>query len=84
MADGAARAIKEGARAVVVLAGVGHVAGGRGVPQRIERRLPGETVLTIVPLSVDSDDVDDTLRRAIRDGDADILVVPRFEQEIAL
>jgi uncharacterized iron-regulated protein len=84
MADGAVRALRGGARQVVVLAGAGHVALGRGVPQRIERRLDGERVLTVVPLRVDADDVDGALRKAIAAGEGDILVIPRFEPELAL
>jgi uncharacterized iron-regulated protein len=84
MADRAARAVHEGARQVVVLAGAGHVARGRGVPQRIERRLRGEAVLTFVPLQASADDAEQVLVRAIADGEADILVVPRFEPEFAL
>jgi uncharacterized iron-regulated protein len=84
MADRAVRAVKDGARQVVVIAGAGHVALGRGVPQRIERRLPGEAVLTFVPLQASADDVDAVIGKAIADGEADVLVVPRFEREIAL
>lgn len=84
MADRAVRAVKDGARQLVVIAGAGHVALGRGVPQRIERRLPGEAVLTFVPLRASADDVDEIVGKAIADGEADVLVVPRFELEIAL
>jgi uncharacterized iron-regulated protein len=84
MADGAVRALQAGARQVVVIAGAGHVALGRGVPQRIERRLPDERVLTFVPLRASADDAEAVIGRAIADGEADILVVPRFELELAL
>jgi uncharacterized iron-regulated protein len=84
MADGAAKAAQAGARQVIVLAGAGHVALGRGVPQRVERRLPGERVLTIVPVKADADDVVAVLQRAISQGEADVLVIPRFDAEFAL
>ena len=83
MAARAADAVRDGARQVVVLAGAGHIAAGRGIPQRVERRL-GVNVLTVQPLTVDADSVDRVIGQAIADADADILVVPRFEIEIAL
>jgi len=69
---------------VVVIAGAGHVARGRGVPQRVERRLDGEPVLTFVPVTARADDAEAALARAIADGEGDVLVVPRFEHEVAL
>jgi uncharacterized iron-regulated protein len=84
MADGAVRALREGARQVVVIAGAGHVARGRGVPQRVERRLDGEAVLSLVPVTASADDAEAALARAIAEGEGDILVVPRFEREVAL
>jgi uncharacterized iron-regulated protein len=84
MADTATRALRGGARQVIVLAGAGHVALGRGVPQRIERRLAGERVLTLVPVKADAENVDDVVRKAIAAGEGDILVVPRFEVELSL
>jgi uncharacterized iron-regulated protein len=84
MAERAAAAVTEGARQVVVVAGAGHVAAGRGIPQRVERRLGGTPVLTILPITVDAGSVDEALRSAIGNADADILVIPRFEQEIFL
>ena len=83
MAARAADAVRAGARQVVVLAGAGHIAAGRGIPQRVERRLGGN-VLTVQPLTVDADSVDRVIGQAIANADADILVVPRFEVEIAL
>ncbi|MDP2343687.1 MAG: ChaN family lipoprotein [Deltaproteobacteria bacterium] len=84
MADRAATAIKEGARQVIVLAGAGHVANGRGIPQRVERRL-GVRVLAVVPMSgVDNGNAVEAIQKAVRAGEGDILVVPRFEPEIAL
>lgn len=85
MADGAARALERGAEQVIVIAGAGHVARGRGIPQRVERRRPGVRVLSLVPLTgVDGDNAIDRLRQAVVNGEADILVVPRFEREIDL
>jgi uncharacterized iron-regulated protein len=84
MADRAAGALRAGARQVLVLAGAGHVARGRGVPQRVERRLDGESVLTFVPITADADDVQVIVARAIAEGEADVLIVPRFEAELAL
>jgi uncharacterized iron-regulated protein len=84
MADRTVAALQDGARQVVVVAGAGHVAAGRGIPQRVERRLDGERVLTIVPMTVDAGSVDAALRAAIENAEADILVIPRFEAEIFL
>lgn len=85
MADGTARALADGAEQVIVLAGAGHVARGRGIPQRVERRRPGVRVVSVVPLTgVDGDNAIDRVRQAVVNGEADILVVPRFEREIDL
>jgi uncharacterized iron-regulated protein len=84
MADRAVAALQGGARQVVVIAGAGHVAAGRGIPQRVERRLEGERVLTIVPITVDAGSVDEALVDALKNAEADIIVVPRFEAEIVL
>ena len=79
MADRAAHAILvDKAARVVVLAGAGHIAAGRGVPQRIERRLQ-EPMLTVLPLSVEADSVDDEVREAVTRAEADIIVIPKFE-----
>ncbi len=84
MADRAAGAIQAGARQVVVLAGAGHVAGGRGIPQRVERRL-AVPVLALVPLTgVDNSNAVAAVEKAVANDEADILVVPRFEPEIVL
>jgi len=83
MADRAAKALQGGARQVVVIAGAGHIAAGRGIPQRVERRLR-KPVLTVQPLTVETDSVDRVIGQAIANADADILVVPRFEHEIVL
>jgi uncharacterized iron-regulated protein len=83
MAQTTVRALEDGARQVVVIAGAGHVARGRGVPQRVERRRPDVRVLTIVPLAhVDRENVEATLREAVAVGEADVLAVPRFEDAI--
>jgi uncharacterized iron-regulated protein len=83
MASRAAAAVVDGARQVLVIAGAGHVAAGRGVPQRIERRLH-TPVLTLVPLSVDSDSAEREVQEALARAEADILVVPRFDADIVL
>ncbi len=84
MADRAARALQGGARQVVVLAGAGHVANGRGIPQRVERRI-GSAVVAVVPMpGVDSSNVEESIARAVSLGEGDILVIPRFEPEIQL
>ncbi|MCC7071973.1 MAG: ChaN family lipoprotein [Deltaproteobacteria bacterium] len=85
MADGAARALADGAEQVIVIAGAGHVARGRGIPQRVERRRPGVRVVSVVPLTgVDGENAHDRIRQAVLRREADILVVPRFEREIDL
>ncbi len=87
MADRAASAIKDGARQIVVVAGAGHIALGRGIPQRVERRLDvtgAEKVLTILPMTLDAGNVDVSLAAALENYDADIIIVPRFEPEIFL
>jgi uncharacterized iron-regulated protein len=76
MAERSVRARREGADRVLVLAGVGHVAGYRGIPQRILRRQPGATLMTVVPLDVDEGETaEDALRMAIARGDADVLAI---------
>lgn len=85
MAEGAVKALDAGAARVVVLCGVGHVAFGRGVPQRVERRRPDARVLSIVPLGeVDWDNVEHRLVRSVALGEGDILVVPKLEDSITL
>lgn len=85
MADRAARALEAGAAHVVVLAGAGHIARGRGIPQRVERRIENARVLTIVPLTdIDSENASAQVKRAVLAGEGDILVVARFEEELSL
>ena len=84
MAEGAVAAL-QGSKRVVVLAGVGHIAMGRGIPERVERRLWGARALSVVPLGgVDASNFEARVKEAIQDGEGDILAVPRFENEIAL
>lgn len=84
MADRTARASLDGARQVVVIAGAGHVANGRGIPQRVERRI-GAPVLSVVPLSgVDSSNAAEAIAKAVVAAEGEILAVPRFEPEINL
>ncbi|MDO6460211.1 ChaN family lipoprotein [Granulosicoccaceae sp. 1_MG-2023] len=67
MADTAARYLEANpADQMVVLAGVGHVMYGSGIPTRLERRI-GPPVLTVVPVSEagqSSDDMADYLVRS--------------------
>jgi uncharacterized iron-regulated protein len=85
MADRAAQALTDGATHVVVLAGAGHVARGRGIPQRVERRVTSAKVMSIVPLTdVDSENVLDQVKAAVLRGEGDVLVIPRFEEELSL
>jgi uncharacterized iron-regulated protein len=77
MADGAARAL-DSAEAVVVIAGNGHVAGYRGIPNRLLRRKPQAKLMTIVPVRIgDDEDPAATIKAAIASGEADVLAVIR-------
>ena len=85
MAQTAARALDSGAEKVVVIAGMGHVARGRGVPERVERREPSAHVLSIVPLvGASAENASEKLKKAVVDGEGDIVVVPRFADELSL
>lgn len=85
MADRAAQALLDGATHVVVIAGAGHVARGRGIPQRIERRVASAKVISIVPLTeVDSENVLEQVKTAVLRGEGDVLYIPRFEEELSL
>lgn len=76
MAEGAVRARSGGVRQVLVLAGVGHVAGYHGIPQRILRRVPGASLLTVMPVEVDDgESANEAVRQAIARGEGDILAV---------
>lgn len=55
MADSAARYLEQNpADQMVILAGIGHVIYGSGIPTRLERRI-GPPVLTVIPLTGDQD-----------------------------
>jgi uncharacterized iron-regulated protein len=85
MARSTADALKGGAPQVVVIAGMGHVARGRGIPERVERRVPEVHVLSIVPVvGATAENAAEKLKKAVVDGEADILVVPRFADEVSL
>jgi uncharacterized iron-regulated protein len=85
MAQTAAAALDAGASQVIVIAGIGHVARGRGIPQRIERRVPDVHVISIVPVTdVDSESAEEKLKEAVVAGEAEILVIPKFEEELSL
>jgi uncharacterized iron-regulated protein len=85
MAEHAVRALDAGARQVVVLCGVGHVARGRGVPQRIERRAAQARVFTIVPINAaNADDAIDQVLRAVVAGEGDVIVIPRFDEALEI
>lgn len=85
MADRAAQALNDGAKKVIVLAGAGHVARGRGIPQRVERRVTTAKVMSIVPLTdVDAENAVDQVRAAVLRGEGDVLVIPKFDEELAL
>jgi uncharacterized iron-regulated protein len=43
----------DGGKRALVLAGSAHLAHGRGLPPRIERRLPGVKLITLLPVSSD-------------------------------
>src|SRR5262249_32030444 len=85
MAQTAAKALDDGAPQVVVIAGTGHVARGHGVPERVERRAPSVHVLSIVPLNgLSAEDAGEKLKEAVVDGEADLVVIPRFAEELSL
>lgn len=76
MAQYAVGALQQGAERVVVLAGVGHVGGYRGIPNRMKRRLPDLSMLTIVPVTLDEDDDAQVVaQEGIDEQIADILVL---------
>lgn len=85
MADRSVRAFEGDARRVLVLAGVGHVAGYRGIPQRILRRVPDARVLTVVPLPIDEDESpEEAVRDAVARGDGDILAIKKPREVVHL
>jgi uncharacterized iron-regulated protein len=85
MADRSARALKRGASRVVVLAGVGHVAGYRGIYQRLLRRRPGVKAMTIVPITVEAEEEPaDVAKEALARGAGDIIAIKRAREVISL
>jgi len=85
MADRAARALDDGAKKVVVLAGNGHVAGYRGIPNRIARRKPTAKIFTIVPITLDEgEDAEAIVKGAVIDGEADVIAVVRPREVLAI
>lgn len=84
MADGSAKALDE-ADKVVVLAGVGHVAGYRGIPNRLLRRRPEARLLTIVPITLDDgEDPQAVARAAVASGEGDILALIRPREVLSI
>lgn len=85
MADRAARALDDGAQKVVVLAGNGHVAGYRGIPNRIARRKPAARIFTLVPITLDEgEDAEAIVKGAVIDGEADVIAVVRPREVLAI
>lgn len=86
MADGAVKARKNGAARVVVLAGVGHVGGGRGIAQRVVRRMPEAKVLKIVPMPIGTSEDENIsmINEALASDMAEILVVAKPKEVIEL
>jgi uncharacterized iron-regulated protein len=85
MAAGAIKRLDAGARQVVVLCGVGHIAQGRGVPQRVERRRAGVRTLSVVTLSsLTEENVRARITEAVINGDGDIIAIPKLDEVIVL
>lgn len=85
MAERSVRASEGGAERVLVLAGVGHVAGYHGIPQRILRRLPKAALVTVVPVPVEEgESPEEAVRMAIGRGDGDILAVKKPREVLHL
>lgn len=85
MAQRSVEAREKGAARVLVLAGVGHVAGYHGIPQRILRRLPDANLVTVVPVGVeDGDSAEEAVRMAVARGDGDILAVKKPREVLHL
>lgn len=85
MAQRSVEARENGAERVLVLAGVGHVAGYHGIPQRILRRLPDARLVTVMPVEVeDGESAEDAARMAVARGDGDILAVRRPREVVRL
>ncbi len=85
MAQRSVEAREDGAERVLVLAGVGHVAGYHGIPQRILRRLPKASLITVVPIEVEEGgDAQDAARHAVAGGVGDILAVKKPREVLRL
>lgn len=85
MADRTARALDDGAKRVVVLAGNGHVAGYRGIPNRIARRKPDLRIMTVVPITLGAgEDAASVVKAAVAEGEADIIAVVRPREVLAI
>ena len=84
MAEGSAKALNEVGR-VVVIAGNGHIAGYRNIPNRLLRRVPTAKMLTIVPVTLDdTDDAMEVAKDAVVEREADILAIERPRETFAL
>lgn len=85
MAQRSVEARENGAERVLVLAGVGHVAGYHGIPQRILRRLPDARLVTVLPVEVEEGETpEDAARMAVARGDGDILAIKRPREVVRL
>lgn len=84
MAANSAKALAEVGR-VVVVAGNGHIAGYRAIPRRLQRRAPDAKLLTIVPVTISSeDDPIDVAKEAVAGREADIIAIEREREVLAL
>lgn len=84
MAANSAKAFKEVGK-VVVVAGNGHIAGYRAIPRRLQRRAPSAQLLTIVPVTIDSDDDPmQVAKEAVAGREADIIAIEREREVLAL
>lgn len=85
MAQRSVEARERGAARVLVLAGVGHVAGYHGIPQRILRRLPDARLVTVLPVEVEEgESPEEAARLAVARGDGDILAIRRPREVLRL
>lgn len=85
MAQRSVEAHENGAERVLVLAGVGHVAGYHGIPQRILRRLPKARLLTVLPVEIEAgESAEEAARMAIARGDGDVLAIKKPREVLHL
>jgi uncharacterized iron-regulated protein len=85
MADRTSRALDDGAKRVIVLAGNGHVAGYRGIPNRIARRKPTARIMTLVPITLGTgEDAAEVIKAAVAEGEADVIAVVRPREVLAI